>query len=228
MSYPPNRIVPAVLTENPTALVTMLEEAAKFTDWVQIDIMDGVFVPSKSISIKDITKANIKIGWEAHLMVENPEIYVEEFCLAGVKRIVVHFEAVKERAADIIDTIKSMGVGAGLAVNPETPVSALKPELVKRLDSVLFLAVNPGFYGAKFIPEVLEKICSFRGLYPEMLIGIDGGIKSTNVAAAAGCGVNEICVGSAVFSQPDPRLSYKELNRLAEPGWAESRTSACA
>jgi ribulose-phosphate 3-epimerase len=225
MSLPANRIVPAVLTERPVALATMLRQSSTFTDWVQVDIMDGRFVPSRSISSGDIAAAGVKIEWEAHLMVCDPEKYLEDLRAAGAKRIVVHYEAVLGGASDVIENITSMGMGAGLAVNPETPVSALKPGLMKRLDTVLFLSVHPGFYGAKFIPEVLDKIALFRQLYPEMTIGIDGGIKFSNVTAAARCGVNEICVGSAVFSQPDPGDSFRELTQLANQGWSEYRAS---
>lgn len=223
---PINRIVPAVLTESPAALVSMLKQAVVFTDWVQIDVMDGVFVPSKSITARDIGAATVKTQWEAHLMVCNPEKYLEEFRFAGAKRIVVHYEAVKTTAADVIESITSLGMQAGLAVNPETQISELEPDLVKRLDSVLFLSVHPGFYGAKFIPEVLDKITLFRRLYPEIIIGIDGGIKSSNINEVSCCGVNEICVGSAVFSQPDPAASFSELTRLANVGWDGCRPSA--
>jgi ribulose-phosphate 3-epimerase len=127
----------------------------------------------------------------------------------------------------VIEKINRLGVPAGLAINPETPVSVLVPALVERLDSVLFLSVHPGFYGAKFIPEVLEKIRDFRKLYPKMNTGIDGGVKSSNVTEVAKCGVNEICVGSAVFSQPDPGGNFRELTRLAKLGWDERRASVC-
>ncbi len=222
---PLNRIVPAVLTESPAALLSMLKQAATFTDWVQIDLMDGMFVPSLSITARDILAGRVKTGWEAHLMVCNPEKYFEELHFAGAKRIVVHYEAVENTAADVITTIKSMGMQAGMAINPETLVSDLEPDLIKRLDSVLFLSVHPGFYGAKFIPEVLDKIGLFKHVYPEITVGIDGGIKSSNVTGVARCGVNEICVGSAVFSQPDPAASFREFTRLANSGWEERTAS---
>lgn len=104
---------------------------------------------------------------------------------------------------------------AGLAINPETPIEKFS-NLVKQLDSVLFLSVNPGFYGAKFIPEVLEKITSLRKSDPNIEIGIDGGIKENNVALIAKTGVNAICVGSAIFLQPDPAASFRRLKQTAE------------
>jgi ribulose-phosphate 3-epimerase len=213
------RVVPAILTDSPAALVSMMRQSECFTGWVQIDIMDGLFVPSVSITSQDIAGAGVKIGWEAHLMVKDPEKYIEDFHNAGAKSIVVHYESVKASASDVIEHITSLGMRAGLAVNPETPATVLDDNLVDRLESVLFLAVHPGFYGAKFIPEVLDKIRVFRQLYPAANIGIDGGIKASNIAQAAHSGVNEICVGSAIFAQPDPSASFKELTRLARIGW---------
>jgi ribulose-phosphate 3-epimerase len=220
-----NRVVPAVLTDSPVALLAMLRQAEIFTDWVQIDIMDKLFVPSVSINSLDIAGVGLKIAWEAHLMVKDPEKYIEDFRLAGARRIVVHYETVKDSASDVIEYITSLEMGAGLAINPETPVTVLDDNLVSRLESVLFLAVHPGFYGAKFIPEVLDKISLFRRLCPDVSIGIDGGIKASNITQVAQSGVNEICVGSAIFAQPDPAASFKKLSALARKGW-ENQTSA--
>jgi ribulose-phosphate 3-epimerase len=214
-----NRIVPAVLTDKPAVLVEMLDIAACFSNWVQIDIMDGLFVPSFSITSRDIARSSVKTGWEAHLMINDPENIIEEFKTAGASRVVVHYEAVKEQASDVIEKISSLGMKAGLALNPETSISVLNESLVSRLESVLFLAVHPGFYGAKFMPEVLDKITLFRRLYPDTTIGIDGGIKANNITRIATSGINEICVGSAIFAQQDPAASFKELTRLARIGW---------
>ena len=110
----------------------------------------------------------------------------------------------------VISAARRLGLSVGLAVNPETPVSAIKPFLNK-IDGVLFLSVHPGFYGAKFIPEVLDKIRTLRHQQPDINIGIDGGIKESNIASIAASGVNDICVGSAIFLQPDPAAGYREL-----------------
>ncbi len=141
-------------------------------------------------------------------------IDLEEFKKAGARKIVFHYEATTEPDR-VIRKIKKLGMKAGLAVNPETPVTAIKT-LVKNLDSVLFLSVYPGFYGAKFIPDVLEKIVAFRKSYPKIEIGIDGGVKENNIAQIARTGVNVIYVGSAIFLQPDPAGSYRLLKKLAK------------
>jgi ribulose-phosphate 3-epimerase len=208
------RIVPAILTDDPNTLVKLVSQTESFTDYAQFDLMDGEFVPSRSVSCSQIAALKIKIKWEVHLMVMRPEDCLEDFQKAGAQKIVFHYEATADPAKTIWE-IKRLGMKAGLAVNPETPVTTIK-NLVAELDSVLFLSVNPGFYGAKFIPEVLDKITSFRKTYPKMEIGIDGGIKETNIAQIARTGVDIIYVGSAIFLQPDPAASYHRLKKLAE------------
>jgi ribulose-phosphate 3-epimerase len=207
------RILPAILTDNSAELEKLVRQAESFTDSAQFDIMDGQFVPSHSVSCGDIARLKTKLHWEAHLMVLRPEDCLEEFKRAGAEKIVFHYEAVQS-PEKTIKAIRKLDMQAGLAVNPETPNSAINP-LVKQVDSVLFLAVHPGFYGAKFIPKVLDKIVEFRKAHPDMEIGIDGGIKESNIAQVAGSGLDVICVGSAIFRQPDPAQSYRRLVELA-------------
>ncbi len=208
------RIIPAILTDDPTTLEKLVRQAESFTDFAQIDIMDGKFVPSYSVSCEQVAAVKPKLAWEAHLMVLNPENCLEDFYRAGAKKIVFHYEATPE-PGKIIDQIRKLGIEAGLAVNPETPVSAIAP-LIKDIDSVLFLAVHPGFYGAEFLPEVLDKIVSFRKAFPDMETGIDGGVKEDNVVRIAQSGVDFICIGSALFRQPQPAEAYRKLKKLVE------------
>lgn len=208
------RTVPAILTNDPMALEKLVHEAETFTDFAQFDIMDGKFVPSRSVSCDQIAALKTKLTWEAHLMVLHPEDCLESFKKAGAKKIIFHFEA-SSFPQDVIRKIRNFGMRVGLAVNPETPVNAIAP-LIKELDSVLFLSVNPGFYGAKFIPEVLDKIVSFSKAFPKTEIGIDGGVKESNISQIARAGVDVIYVGSAIFLQPDPAASYRRLKALAE------------
>ncbi len=206
------RIVPAILTDDPAALEKLARQAESFTDYAQVDIMDGKFVPSKSVTCGQVAAAKIKIAWEAHLMVYHPEDCLADFCRAGARKIVFHHEAVPEPEKTITQ-IRKLGVKVGLAINPETPIDALA-HLVKDVDSVLFLAVHPGFYGAAFIPEVLDKTKAFRKAYPHMEIGIDGGVKEENIVKIAQSGVDFICVGSALFRAPQPAAAYQILQAL--------------
>jgi ribulose-phosphate 3-epimerase len=176
--------------------------------------MDGRFVPSRSIACEHIASLTTKLSWEAHLMVLHPEAYLEDFRRAGAEKIVFHYEATPS-PREVIALVKNLGMRVGLAVNPETTVAAITP-LVTEVDSVLFLSVNPGFYGSKFIPEVLDKIAEFRQAQPALETGIDGGVKENNIVPIARSGVDVIYVGSAIFLQPDPAESYRRLLALAE------------
>ena len=207
------QIVPAILTDDPNALENMVRQAETFTDYVQIDIMDGRFVPSKSITCQQLSTVPIKPNWEAHLMVLDPESYLPGFYQAGAQKIIFHYEATAS-PGKVIAQARELGLKVGLAVNPDTPASAFI-SLTGDVDSVLFLAVNPGFYGSKFIPEVMDKVAELRQSCPELETGIDGGIKETNIRQVAQSGVDVIYVGSAIFLQQQPGESYRHLLALA-------------
>ena len=206
------RIVPAILTDDPAALEKLVRQAESFTNFAQIDIMDGKFVPSHSVTCEQVAAVKIKLAWEAHIMVFHPENCLADFRRAGAEKIVFHYEATPE-PEKIIQQIRKLGIKVGLAVNPETPITAIAP-LVKKVDSVLFMAVHPGFYGAAFIPEVLDKIAAFRKAYPKTEIGIDGGVKEDNIVKIAQSGVDVICIGSALFRQPEPAEAFRRLSAL--------------
>jgi ribulose-phosphate 3-epimerase len=206
------RIVPAVLTEDPASLKVMLEQAADYTDFVQIDIMDGVFVPSHSITWKDILPIRKQPQWEVHLMIKNPEKEFANYQKAGTGKVVFHFEATKEHQK-VIQTARNLKLKVGMAINPETTITQVMP-LLDSIDSVLFMSVHPGFYGAKFLPEVLDKVRELHHLKPSLLLSIDGGINENNLLEVAKTGVQEICVGSGIFRQADPAAAYRKLTAL--------------
>jgi ribulose-phosphate 3-epimerase len=206
------RIVPAVLTEDPLDLAKMLNYAVQYTDFVQIDIMDGQFVPSRSITWQDIQKVSPRPGWEVHLMVKSPEKELVNYRNAGAVKAVFHFEATAQPEI-VISTARKLAIKVGMAINPETSVAAIL-SLADQVDSVLFLSVNPGFYGAKYIPEVLNKVRELHRLRPNLLLSIDGGINQNNLLEVAAAGVGEICVGSGIFRQPDPAAAYRKLTDM--------------
>ncbi|MBI4329829.1 MAG: ribulose-phosphate 3-epimerase [Chloroflexi bacterium] len=208
------KIVPAILTDQCEDLVNKIRQAETFTGLVQIDIMDGRFVPSHSITAQDLAPIRTNLEMEVHLMVKHPENHIERFVEAGGSRIVFHYEGAGDPAA-VISRIKKLGKKAGLALNPETPIAPLV-QLAPSLDFALFLSVNPGFYGSPFIPGVLDKIQEVRALKIPLEIGIDGGIKEHNITAARDCGADYVCVGSAVFNRRSPAEAYRELQKLAE------------
>ena len=209
-----SRVVPAILTEDAEALEKMVRLAEEFTDFVQLDIMDGRFVPSRSIKAEDIANLKTSLKWEAHLMVNSPQQYLDSFKRAGAKRVVFHYEAA-DKPLEVISQARRLGLEAGVAINPETDIAEVLP-LADKLACLLFLSVNPGFYGSPFIPEVLDKIRELRMLCPEVETGIDGGVKEGNIADIAATGVDYICVGSAIFLSRNPAESYRLLSAMAK------------
>lgn len=207
------KILPAILTDRREDLELKIRQSETFTDLVQIDIMDGQFVPSHSINAADLASVKTHLELEVHLMVKKPEDYIESFARAGASRIVFHYEAAPNPLV-VINCIKANGKKAGIALNPETPLAALI-QLVPRLDFALFLSVNPGYYGAPFIPEVLDKIRACRALKIPLELGTDGGINADTIVEAKQSGVDYVCVGSAIFRN-DPAASYAKLRKLVE------------
>ncbi len=208
------KVVPAILTDDPSALEKMARQAETFTDFVQIDIMDGRFVPSRSVTREQLVGLPDKLKWEAHLMVTTPEEYVADFKQAGASKIIFHHEATTS-PHKVISRSRDLKIDIGLAINPETPVSTIAPH-INQVDSILLLTVTPGFYGSKFLPEVMDKVAELRAIQSGIEIGVDGGVKENNIRKIASVGVDYICVGSAVFLQPDPAESYRHLQSLVQ------------
>lgn len=205
-------IVPALLTDSREELIKMVTLCAGFTDHVQIDIMDGEFVQSQSIKIQDLKNWKSSLRCEAHLMVSDPKIWLETFKALGAERIIYHFE-IKKDHQEVIAKIRDMGLKVGLAINPSTQIEQFK-HLVNDVDMILFMSVNPGFYGAPFIPQVLDKIRSFKNQYPKKEVGIDGGIKQDNLLKVKRSGVDYVCVGSAILKNSEPACAYEEFIKL--------------
>jgi len=205
------RIVPAILTDKLDDLQNMIDIAMGFTDYVQIDLMDGAFVPSKSISLDALKGLEFSIYVEAHLMVDDPKKYLDVLKSIRTKKVIFHFEADGE-PMEVISNIRDSGMEAGLAINPKTSISDIE-FLIPFVDSILFLSVDPGFYGSPFIHDVLNKIKFLRTRFPSAFIGIDGGISPDNIKDVKEAGVDYACVGSRIFLQPDPGESYNAFLR---------------
>lgn len=208
-------IVPALLTDSRESLVRMIRQCESFTDYVQIDIMDGAFVPSRSVTAADLGGVATTLRMEAHLMVNSPEDYIEDLkkCACAFK-IIFHFEATRSPEM-VIDKVKESGLEVGLAINPETDLMQVE-RLLDRVDSILLLSVDPGFYGAKFIPEVLDKARALRRSRPHSKIAMDGGIKIDNLRQIKEAAVDIACVGSAILKADDPKAAFLDLKKMVE------------
>lgn len=183
------------------------------TDWVQIDVSDGIFVPQKTLSAEEIKTVSTNLKYELHLMVADPTTEIEKwYNLQNVKRIIFHYEAAKIPLA-VIKHIEAYGFDAGVAVNPNTGLENLAA-LAYQADLILFMAVYPGKQGQKFIPEILNKIKEFKNKYPRMPVAVDGGIHQEEIKQLSTLSVEYLNVGSEIFANPNPREHLKELRHL--------------
>ncbi|MBS1563714.1 MAG: ribulose-phosphate 3-epimerase [Bacteroidetes bacterium] len=189
-------------------------------DWFHLDVMDGRFVPNISFGlpvIEQIRKA-AKKTCDVHLMILEPEKYTEAFKKAGADMLTVHLEACPHLHRNI-QQIKSLGMKAGVALNPHTPVESLK-EILQDIDMVLVMSVNPGFGGQSFIPHTLQKIREMKRMINERglhtLIEVDGGITVDNAAMVVNAGADVLVAGNTVFSAKDPKDVISKLKHLGK------------
>ncbi|MBS1559697.1 MAG: ribulose-phosphate 3-epimerase [Bacteroidetes bacterium] len=212
-------IAPSVLAADFANLqreIEMINTSA--ADWIHIDIMDGVFVPNISIGlpVAEAIKRHAKKPMDIHLMIVQPEKYVEDFKKAGASSISVHVEACPHLHRNI-QQLKTLGVKAGVAINPHTPVSCLS-EVIAEIDLVCLMSVNPGFGGQKFIERTYTKIKELKELMARhnssALIEIDGGVNQENAPRLIEAGANVLVAGNFVFSSPNPKEVIQRLKDM--------------
>ncbi|MDO8648662.1 MAG: ribulose-phosphate 3-epimerase [Candidatus Peregrinibacteria bacterium] len=205
-------ITPSILAADLGHLQEEIDSVADHADWIQIDVMDGHFVPNLSFGAPVIKCLKTKLPIDVHLMVTNPADRIDEFLAAGAKHITFHAEAVedtKSRKA-LLEAIRKGGATAGIALNPETPVNVID-DVVADVDLVLIMSVHPGFSGQKFLPDVLEKVRALRSQFPKLMIQMDGGIDATTAKQCRDAGANNLVAGNAIFSSADRAAAISSL-----------------
>jgi ribulose-phosphate 3-epimerase len=186
---------------------------------LHLDVMDGHFVPNMTIgppvveSVRKATKSHLDV----HLMIENPERYVEAFVEAGANSVSVHWEAARHLDG-VLELIRKAGAMAGIVLNPATPVAVLE-DILGMADYVLLMSVNPGFGGQKLIPYVLDKVRKLDAMRRDkkmaLPIEIDGGVHMDNLAEVVRAGCDWIVTGSAIFHSPDPEKTVRQMIEIA-------------
>lgn len=209
-------IAPSVLSADFAALgrdMAMLNESD--AQWIHIDVMDGVFVPNISFGfpVLEAIRSQSRKTCDVHLMIQQPERYIEQFRKAGADHITVHLEG-NWHLDRLVAQIKESGATAGVALNPATPVAALE-NIITKIDWVLMMSVNPGFGGQQFLPDTIEKVKACQRLIQQKnsaaRIQVDGGVNAQNAPLLKAAGATNLVAGNAVFKAPSPAEMIKVL-----------------
>jgi ribulose-phosphate 3-epimerase len=212
------KIVPSILADNMNDFLSLIRQAESFAGYVQIDLMDGLFVPTKSIPPEAINSLETSLSFEVHLMFKDPVSVIDAIDHPGLRKAIFHVESDGDHR-EVVARLHKKSIGIGLAVNPETGLDRIE-NLAADADTLLFMTVDPGRYGSPFIPAVFDKVKSARKDFMAKLIAVDGGVSADNLPLFLSLGVDYACVGSRIFLGGNPAENYRifneRLNKLEE------------
>ncbi|RMH87895.1 MAG: ribulose-phosphate 3-epimerase [Calditrichaeota bacterium] len=218
----PRKIAPSILSADFSRLGEQVKTVeAGGADYIHVDVMDGHFVPNITIGplIVEALRPVTLLPLDVHLMIENPDRYIEAFVKAGADILTVHVEACVHLHRTV-QAIKEKGIKAGVALNPHTPLSSVE-EILPDIDLILIMSVNPGFGGQKFIPGALDKLRRIQEMLqqrelPHIEVEVDGGIKLNNIREVARAGAEVIVSGSGIFKTEDPAETVRQMKRAVD------------
>lgn len=221
------KLAPSLLAADFGRLLEHAQAVSDLSDYLHWDVMDGHFVPNLTFGpvVVNALRGRVSVPFDIHLMITNPQKYAPQFTVRSGDLISFHIEAVSD-PVPVIETIRSLGARAGLAIRPRTPLSTVE-QFLAQIDFLLIMSVEPGFAGQGFIAETLEKIRQARELIQRknlsVEIEVDGGINTQNIREIARAGADIIVAASAIFGQRDPRAALMEMcRRLKSPSEARS------
>jgi ribulose-phosphate 3-epimerase len=216
-----SKIAPSILSADFSKLGDEIKEVEQAgADYIHVDVMDGHFVPNITIGplIVDAIRPVTTLPLDVHLMIENPDQYIDQFAGSGADIITVHYEACTHLHRTIMH-IKEKGVKAGLVINPATPVELIRP-ILPELDLLLFMTVNPGFGGQSFIPSVLDQIKQAdqwrKDMQLDLEFEVDGGINTETAAWCKEAGIDVFVAGSFIFNKTDRHEAINQLRHAIE------------